>query len=184
MVDRYLMHYGITGQKWGERRYQYDDGRLTPEGKIRYGKGNPKDSALDKHFFKSRNKKLRRYQNPNGSLTSKGKRRFSKLINANEEYEKMKSISDVHNKKMWDYMKKNKIKSKEDIQNQYIDDQEFKKYVDISDTNRNKEKLYADKYLKEYRKVSTSNFDSLTLFGNETVDVIMNEYYKYKIKGG
>lgn len=32
-----LYHYGITGQKWGIRRYQNDDGTLTAEGKKRYG---------------------------------------------------------------------------------------------------------------------------------------------------
>lgn len=35
----YISHHGITGQKWGIRRYQYQDGSLTPEGKIRYGNG-------------------------------------------------------------------------------------------------------------------------------------------------
>lgn len=34
----YLMHYGIKGQKWGERRYQNEDGTLTPEGIERYRK--------------------------------------------------------------------------------------------------------------------------------------------------
>ena len=33
----YLEHYGITGQKWGIRRYQNKDGSLTPAGKKRYG---------------------------------------------------------------------------------------------------------------------------------------------------
>lgn len=33
----YISHYGIPGQKWGIRRYQYQDGSLTPEGKSRYG---------------------------------------------------------------------------------------------------------------------------------------------------
>ena len=33
----YLAHYGIKGQKKGIRRYQYEDGSLTPEGKERYG---------------------------------------------------------------------------------------------------------------------------------------------------
>lgn len=31
-----LYHYGIKGQKWGVRRYQYTDGSLTPAGKKRY----------------------------------------------------------------------------------------------------------------------------------------------------
>ncbi len=31
-----LYHYGIKGQRWGIRRYQNEDGTLTPEGKKRY----------------------------------------------------------------------------------------------------------------------------------------------------
>lgn len=31
-----LVHYGIKGQKWGQRRYQNKDGSLTPAGKKRY----------------------------------------------------------------------------------------------------------------------------------------------------
>lgn len=36
-VSDELYHHGIKGQKWGLRRYQYEDGTLTPEGKKRYG---------------------------------------------------------------------------------------------------------------------------------------------------
>jgi hypothetical protein len=32
----YLMHHGVKGQKWGERRFQNEDGTLTPEGRARY----------------------------------------------------------------------------------------------------------------------------------------------------
>ena len=32
-----LWHYGIAGQKWGIRRFQNEDGSLTPEGLRRYG---------------------------------------------------------------------------------------------------------------------------------------------------
>lgn len=32
-----LYHYGIKGQKWGVRRYQNEDGTLTPAGRERYG---------------------------------------------------------------------------------------------------------------------------------------------------
>ncbi len=31
-----LAHYGIKGQQWGVRRFQNEDGSLTPEGKERY----------------------------------------------------------------------------------------------------------------------------------------------------
>ena len=32
-----LVHHGIKGMKWYQRRYQNKDGSLTPQGKIRYG---------------------------------------------------------------------------------------------------------------------------------------------------
>lgn len=34
----YLKHFGIKGQRWGIRRYQNEDGSLTPEGQERYYK--------------------------------------------------------------------------------------------------------------------------------------------------
>lgn len=36
--DYCMSHSGIQGMKWGIRRYQNEDGTLTPEGRIRYGK--------------------------------------------------------------------------------------------------------------------------------------------------
>ena len=35
-----LAHFGIKGQKWGIRRFQYENGSYTPEGKERYGRGS------------------------------------------------------------------------------------------------------------------------------------------------
>ena len=35
--NKYLAHYGIKGQQWGERRYRNYDGTLTAAGKARYG---------------------------------------------------------------------------------------------------------------------------------------------------
>ena len=34
--DNYLMHYGIKGQKWGQRRWQNEDGTFNEAGKARY----------------------------------------------------------------------------------------------------------------------------------------------------
>lgn len=35
-LSEYLVHHGIKGQRWGERRFQNEDGTLTEEGKRRY----------------------------------------------------------------------------------------------------------------------------------------------------
>lgn len=39
MSNVYLAHYGIPDQKWGVRRFQNEDGSLTPAGRERYGVG-------------------------------------------------------------------------------------------------------------------------------------------------
>lgn len=44
-----LKHYGILGQKWGVRRFENENGTLTPEGKERYRK-NIKDHSKTKNM--------------------------------------------------------------------------------------------------------------------------------------
>lgn len=44
-VGEYLEHYGVKGQKWDVRRYQYVDGSLTPEGREHYGVGPARDDG-------------------------------------------------------------------------------------------------------------------------------------------
>ena len=45
-----LYHWGILGQKWGHRRFQNEDGSLTPEGRERYGKSeNPYKKEVKKY---------------------------------------------------------------------------------------------------------------------------------------
>lgn len=43
-----LYHYGIKGQKWGIRRYQYADGSLTPAGTKRYSNNTSNSSTAVK----------------------------------------------------------------------------------------------------------------------------------------
>lgn len=44
-MKEYLIHYGVQGQKWGKRNYQHEDGSLTPEGRVHYGVGDPRNQA-------------------------------------------------------------------------------------------------------------------------------------------
>lgn len=61
--QQYLAHYGVKGQKHGRRRYQNEDGSLTPEGKEHYGIG---DSKYAKYFDEK------------GYLNDQGKRRYGR----------------------------------------------------------------------------------------------------------
>lgn len=40
-----LTHWGISGMKWGRRRWQNQDGSLTEEGRIHYGVGAAREAA-------------------------------------------------------------------------------------------------------------------------------------------
>ena len=44
----YLAHYGIKGQRWGVRRFQYENGTYTEEGKKRYGRDSEGSNAKSK----------------------------------------------------------------------------------------------------------------------------------------
>lgn len=45
-MPNHLYHHGILGQKWGVRRFQNEDGSLTPAGKRRY-RSDGSDSVSD-----------------------------------------------------------------------------------------------------------------------------------------
>ena len=51
-----IKHYGITGQKWGYRRWQYADGRFNPEGKERYfGSGKKSNNGVSDYLNYKKN---------------------------------------------------------------------------------------------------------------------------------
>lgn len=49
----YLEHHGILGQKWGQRRWQNEDGSLTPAGYEHYGYGSPDGKKEAKKLYKN-----------------------------------------------------------------------------------------------------------------------------------
>ena len=53
-----LQHHGIKGQKWGRRRFQNEDGSLTPAGKERYDDDTPNNPTRPKH----RDKLITKYE--------------------------------------------------------------------------------------------------------------------------
>lgn len=49
VFSKSLMHYGIPKMVHGVRRFQYPDGSLTPEGRIRYGREKQKILSTRDH---------------------------------------------------------------------------------------------------------------------------------------
>lgn len=83
MNQTVLQHHGILGQKWGVRRYQNEDGSLTPKGRARLDKKDMKwaqtkgekiRSKVQKTVSKDMNEFIRTQlemsYTPNGRLSS------------------------------------------------------------------------------------------------------------------
>lgn len=64
VCDDHLEHIGVIGMHWGQRRYQHEDGSLTPLGRVHYG-------------IRDRRWKLRGYMDKDGMVTAKGYRKLS-----------------------------------------------------------------------------------------------------------
>lgn len=108
-----LAHHGIRGMKWGVRRFQNEDGSLTPAGERRYGDGdNYKQSKKD---YKSAVKEQRRAGR--SAIGIEGLKRYT---------ESEKKTSDA-------YVKLAKAKAERANSKQKTDDKgdkaEFKSYV-------------------------------------------------------
>lgn len=69
--EHYLMHHGVKGQKWGRRRYQYEDGLLTPEGRRRLGFGFGESRSKIKAREERRTDRLQKGGKQSGPANSK-----------------------------------------------------------------------------------------------------------------
>lgn len=99
--DDQLEHHGIKGQKWGVRKYQYEDGLLTPAGRARYDVGpaelkskrkiakrlNAADNMISdaKYVERRANRKIAKYEKKLSKLEGKdsgrAQRKAEKLNN-------------------------------------------------------------------------------------------------------
>ena len=89
-----LYHFGIKGQRWGIRRFQNDDGSLTPAGRKRYAKQRAKEIATNKikRAVKSYEAALRKaerlqdkaddaWRNASEAYLSTGKNKMKRVLN-------------------------------------------------------------------------------------------------------
>lgn len=86
----YLCHHGIRGQKWGVRRYQNEDGSLTPAGRKKYG------SDDNIRYQKLRKKKSKDLTNEELEFINKRKELESKRDGGNSEVGKMIAKEAIH----------------------------------------------------------------------------------------
>lgn len=98
----YLAHHGIKGQKWGVRRFQNEDGSLTPRGERRFKKlislkKDSENAAME--YVKSRNDEFG-YLKKNGyKLGENPKIAMQDAYITDEAYKKMADKSDALYKK-------------------------------------------------------------------------------------
>jgi len=57
MNKTYLVHHGIKGQRWGIRRYQNEDGSLTPAGRKKYDVNDDGTARMKDSYRRSQNVK-------------------------------------------------------------------------------------------------------------------------------
>lgn len=110
-----LSHHGIKGQKWGNRRYQNEDGTLTEEGRRRYGRlGTSFHATIDYHKDYSNARK--RYNQSVKELRNKQKQELKELRKT--ETEKYVKDLEAANRKRFlanESVRKNKVWLTDDI---------------------------------------------------------------------
>ena len=125
-----LYHFGIKGQKWGIRRYQNEDGSLTPAGKKRYGKMS--NDELQKTLYKQV-KKARADQS-----------NWSNQWNVNNTIGKnSKAVEDRYREDLQKYRSSDKYK------------RAVKKMSEL-DKKAEKGAIDLDQYDKQYKKIQKS----------------------------
>lgn len=154
LIDGTLYHHGIKGQKWGERRYQNEDGSLTPEGREHYGYGQARERYLkskDRYTELSERQYLRdKLYGGFGRITKKGRELSKDLESARSEYRSSKS----------DY-KRAKFETKRDEDVKAV--KEYRKAWDKADKIGNQlDEMWerGESYSKKYKDLS-DKFDKL-----------------------
>lgn len=90
------MHYGVIGMRWGIRRYQNEDGTLTPAGKKRYDKEPSPDHYIlpdSKQPYELSNQELRE-RNKRIELENKYIKNIQEQATSGRKaYDKVKTIA-------------------------------------------------------------------------------------------
>ena len=156
----YLVHFGIKGQKWGDRRYQNEDGSWTPEGRIRYGKGF--EGRRIRNVDKKIGKIISKYSGEKGEERARkaGSYKVDKDMQKIEKY-----MNDKRNKGYFkDYEKYKQNRSK------YLNslERKSKNYADKKFNEWKKRDKTLDEYDKE--EMRSEAFENSRNFNKEKLD--------------
>ena len=89
-----LYHYGVKGMKWGVRRYQSQDGSLTPAGKKRYSSNVVEAKAAYKQAKKDYNQAFGKAYNRNiGSFSPIKKHRDASTQRWEDAFDKAETLN-------------------------------------------------------------------------------------------
>lgn len=164
-----LYHHGILGMKWGVRRFQNEDGSLTPEGERRYYKQYQSDNDLARMsnlkrkqlrfddvegqwylYAKKTKNEINRYDKEQqikdrflkDKIPAKDRQDFVDNMEIAEKYDK--DIVDM--KRQYAYLGRDLRKNREYYYADEIDQKEYDRYNKILDEEREKlHKAYVDK---------------------------------------
>lgn len=143
------------------------------------------ESYLAHHGIKGQRWGVRRFQNPDGSLTPRGKRRFSKLIELDKEHEADVKNARAAADKEYRYMRSKGLGRGEDYKGDarelYITDEKFKKISDERYDAWKKSVESGERLIKEQMKVRNSNYNALTVMGDERTKQILKDYKDWEI---
>lgn len=152
----YLIHYGVSGQKWGTRRYQNEDGSLTPEGKEHYGYGSERDNRkLLKQMTKAGKHTKVNEWGTHKKLSGRAYEKLSKnkaVQEAIKDEKLMKAQDKVFNTKR-KYLEPDADAISDEILKKYLKKSGKNSVIDLDDIEYHKYLQEADKQIqKEYRK--------------------------------
>lgn len=100
-----LVHHGIKGMKWYQRRYQNKDGSLTPQGKIRYGQNTSPTKKSGKELLKENTADMKKTWNSVSPAVRDKSIRFaaktiSKSIEIGKRAAQQKSVSEMSDQEL------------------------------------------------------------------------------------
>lgn len=173
----YLEHHGIKGQSWGKRRYQYENGSLTEEGRVHYGVGPARKlggAVKDA---------IRKRVNPTNEelderIARQNAKNEAKLAKIEKKRELQEAKDAVANRKMELKLEKAMAKEERQKQQEYIDKINGKK----KDPDKMSDRELQDEFMRLQKERQIRDLDKDLHQG--TVSKFMDDYVKTGVGEG